>query len=151
MSVFAPRLKWLRESKSMTQKDVAEKISISQQFYGRFEKGTGQPNIETLVKLPEILGESLDFILGATDETKQIIDLKLAVTHFTDVINRAKLQLDMSENMIKSFSGEDLEKRFKEIFREREAYTDMIKRNEIYLEDAQKKLAALIAEVPMNK
>lgn len=64
MMFFSQRLKWLREKKGFTQKEMAEKLGISQQYYGRFEKGTGQPNLETLFKLRYILGESLDFLLG---------------------------------------------------------------------------------------
>lgn len=64
MTIFSQRLKWLREKKGLTQKEIAEKLGISQQYYGRFEKGTGQPNLETLFKLRHILGESLDFLLG---------------------------------------------------------------------------------------
>lgn len=64
MVFFSQRLKWLREKKGLTQKDMAEKLGISQQYYGRFEKGTGQPNLESLYKLRHILGESLDFLLG---------------------------------------------------------------------------------------
>lgn len=64
MMIFSQRLKWLREKKGFTQKEMAEKLGISQQYYGRFEKGAGQPNLETLFKLRYILGESLDFLLG---------------------------------------------------------------------------------------
>lgn len=67
MNVFSQRLKWLREKRGRTQKDIAEMLGISQQYYGRFEKGTGQPNLEVLAKMPKLLGESTDFLLGVTD------------------------------------------------------------------------------------
>lgn len=64
MELFSERLKWLREKKGLTQKEMAENIGVSPQYYGRFEKGTGEPNLETLVKIRIILDESLDFIVG---------------------------------------------------------------------------------------
>ncbi|WP_339197907.1 helix-turn-helix transcriptional regulator [Paenibacillus sp. FSL P4-0176] len=64
MEIFAQRLKWLRESHALTQKDVADRLGVSQPYYGKFEKATGQPNLETLVQLPKIFHESLDFICG---------------------------------------------------------------------------------------
>lgn len=70
MDIFSQRLKWLREKSGLTQKQVADKLGISQQYYGRFEKGTGQPNLETLVKIRKLFNESLDFLLGVTDFDK---------------------------------------------------------------------------------
>lgn len=67
MEIFAHRLKWLRERASLSQQFIAEKLGISQTYYSKFESGKGQPNLETLVKLPDIFGESLDFLLGLTD------------------------------------------------------------------------------------
>ncbi|MEK4185673.1 helix-turn-helix domain-containing protein [Paenibacillus sp. FSL L8-0494] len=70
MEVFSARLKWLRESMSLSQQDMADKLGLSQSYYGRFERNKGEPNLETLSKLPEILGQSIDFMLGVTDFTK---------------------------------------------------------------------------------
>lgn len=64
MDIFANRLKWIREKRGMTQKQVAEYMGVSQQYYGRFEKGQGQPNLEALLKLRELFDESLEFLLG---------------------------------------------------------------------------------------
>ncbi|MNW51702.1 HTH-type transcriptional regulator ImmR [compost metagenome] len=75
MEIFSARLKWLREKHGFTQKEMAEYLEISQPYYGRFEKGTGQPNIETLVKLPPKLNESLDFICGVVALDKKGYDL----------------------------------------------------------------------------
>lgn len=41
------RLKELREAKSLTQSQVAEKIGISQQAYSLIETGQNTPSLET--------------------------------------------------------------------------------------------------------
>lgn len=64
MDIFSARLKWLRERKGYTQKEMAEKLGITQSYYAKFEYGQRQPNLETLAKLPDLLDESIDFLLG---------------------------------------------------------------------------------------
>lgn len=70
MSIFSERLKWLRERKNLTQKDMSIKLDMSHSNYTKYEYGTREPTIERLAKLPEILGESVDFIIGVTDYTR---------------------------------------------------------------------------------
>lgn len=67
LEIFSARLKWLRDKKGYSQKEMADLLGVSQPYYFKFEKGTGQPNLETLKKLPGVLGESLDFMIGVTD------------------------------------------------------------------------------------
>jgi transcriptional regulator with XRE-family HTH domain len=65
LKIFSLRLKWLREKIGKTQKEMSELLGISQTYYGRFEKNTGEPNLETLLKIKGILKESIDFMIGA--------------------------------------------------------------------------------------
>lgn len=65
---FSLRLKYLRERSGMTQKEVAEKIGLTQAGYGKIENGKREPNLDTLFKLKFIFEESLDFIIGCSDQ-----------------------------------------------------------------------------------
>lgn len=58
------RLKKLREEKGLTQKQLAEIISMSQQTIGHYEVGRARPDLDTLQRLAEIFGCSIDFLLG---------------------------------------------------------------------------------------
>lgn len=49
---------------NITQKEMAERIGVSQQYYNKFEKGTGQPNLAALYKIRDVTNESLDFLVG---------------------------------------------------------------------------------------
>lgn len=107
MMFFSQRLKWLREKKGLTQKEMAEKLGISQQYYGRFEKGTGQPNLETLYKLRHILGESLDFLLGVYIEdhfAQELYELYIEARHSRE---EAENRISLAEEVLNDMSSLD--------------------------------------------
>ena len=64
MEIFAKRLKVLRKEKQLTQKQVADMLKIRQQSYVRYELGTGEPSLDTLVLLCKILETNSDYLLG---------------------------------------------------------------------------------------
>ncbi len=67
MKVFATRLKELRVEKGYTQQKIADMLNIRQQSYIRYEYGTGEPSLETLVKIAQIYGVSTDYLLGISE------------------------------------------------------------------------------------
>lgn len=48
-------LKRIRKAQGLTQKDVAEKLGIATHSYTRYECGVRRPNIDTLLKIANIL------------------------------------------------------------------------------------------------
>ena len=58
------RLKELRESKGLTQKEVAEIIGYSEISYARYENGKREPDISTLCKLAEYFNVTVDYLIG---------------------------------------------------------------------------------------
>lgn len=67
MKVFSERLKELRKSAGLTQRQVSEKLNIRQQSYARYENGTGEPNLETVAKIASMFDVSADFLLGLSE------------------------------------------------------------------------------------
>ena len=67
ISVFSKRLKELRLMYGYTQTQVANMLNIKQQSYIRYEYGTGEPNLQTLVLLSEIYNVSVDYLLGKSE------------------------------------------------------------------------------------
>jgi len=57
------RLRVLREEKALTQRDVAEKLGISQAAYSRLEKGEVEVSLNKLIKLSEVYGVDLAVML----------------------------------------------------------------------------------------
>ncbi|QDK70154.1 helix-turn-helix domain-containing protein [Lactococcus protaetiae] len=68
MTIFAERLKQLRKSKALTQKEVAEQLGMTQQNYQKWESGKSSPSGETLDKLADYFQVSTDYLLGRTKE-----------------------------------------------------------------------------------
>lgn len=64
---FPERLKALRLEASLTQKEIAEQLGMSQPAYLSWEKGKRKPGLETLEKFSEFFGVSTDYLLGKTD------------------------------------------------------------------------------------
>lgn len=54
----------LRKDKQLSQKEIAEKVNVSQRAYAHYEKGDREPNIETLIRLADYYKVSLDYITG---------------------------------------------------------------------------------------
>lgn len=58
------KLKELRKENKKTQQDIAIKLNIAQQTYARYELETSEPTIDTLCKLADYYGVSLDYLIG---------------------------------------------------------------------------------------
>ena len=67
MNVFAQRLKELRTENNYTQTEIATKLGIRQQSYVRYENGSGEPSLGTLIAIAKLYNVSTDYLLGLTD------------------------------------------------------------------------------------
>lgn len=54
----------LRKNANLTQRSLAEKIGVPKTNIGSYELGVTQPNLETLTKLADFFGCSIDYLLG---------------------------------------------------------------------------------------
>lgn len=64
------RIKDLREDNDKHQKDIAQLLGISQQYYSEYESGNRTIPITHLITLAKYYGTSIDYIVGLTDENK---------------------------------------------------------------------------------
>lgn len=58
----------LRKSKNMLQREVAFACGITTAAYGSYEKGDREPTLETLSKLADFFGVTVDELLGRTPQ-----------------------------------------------------------------------------------
>lgn len=69
--MYLKRLKDLREDHDLKQKDIAELLNISQQYYSEYELGKRSIPIEILTTLSKYYKVSADYILELTDNKKR--------------------------------------------------------------------------------
>ena len=55
----------LRKEKSMTQKDLAEKLNVTDKAVSKWERNLSSPDISIIPRLAELLGVSTDALLNA--------------------------------------------------------------------------------------
>ena len=69
-SEFKTRLRQARESRGLTQADLAKKAGLQAAAVSHFETGQRSPSFENLRKLSDTLNVSVDYLLGRIDEEK---------------------------------------------------------------------------------
>lgn len=62
-------MKRLRQRMGLKQDDVARMVGVERSTVANWERGAKQPSLDTLVRLSEILGVSLDELVGTSRTT----------------------------------------------------------------------------------
>lgn len=72
-SAIGKIIKKLRKEKGFTQEQFAEKINLSTNYLSKVERGMNTPNVETFLKMAEILDFTLEDF-GINQTHKETID-----------------------------------------------------------------------------
>lgn len=67
-------LKLLRQERGMSQKQLADRIGVSQQSVNKYENHNVEPDIETLIRIADCFGTSVDFLIGHTEARAHAAD-----------------------------------------------------------------------------
>ncbi|WP_207740820.1 helix-turn-helix domain-containing protein [Alkalibacter mobilis] len=92
------RLKKIRKSKSLTQRDVALAIGVERATYTQYETGKIKPSIEKINDLADLLEVSIDFLIGRTDDP----------TPYKDVNADLDAERDLDDELKKLLKDEEL-------------------------------------------
>jgi transcriptional regulator with XRE-family HTH domain len=65
--MFKERLKELRKEFNMTQKQLGEKLNLTNATIGMYESGVRNPEIKTMITLADLFNVSADYLLGFSD------------------------------------------------------------------------------------
>lgn len=63
-------LRSIREDNDIKQSDVAKMLNVSQNTYSQYETGVIALTAETLIKLSDFYGVSIDYLLDRTQNPK---------------------------------------------------------------------------------
>ena len=66
--LLAERLRQCRTEAGLTQNQVAIYCDITEKTYQNYELMTREPKLEVLLKIAEVYGVSLDYLVGRTDQ-----------------------------------------------------------------------------------
>ena len=62
--ILAQRLKAYRKEKGLTQMQVAVYCDITEKAYQNYELMTREPKLEILIRIADLYGVSLDYLVG---------------------------------------------------------------------------------------
>ena len=68
MPNYSERLKELRTSRRLYQRELAEQLGISIRGYQCYETGEHEPGVKKLIALADYYNVSIDYLVGRTDD-----------------------------------------------------------------------------------
>ena len=70
VKIMYERIRNMREDKDLTQKQMAEYLSIHQTTYSDYELGNLNIPIPALISIADLFNTSVDYLINRTDEVK---------------------------------------------------------------------------------
>jgi len=74
MVTFGKRLREIRETKNLSQQDLAKLIGSVHTVIGRYERDEMKPSIDVVKKLAEELGTTVGYLIGEASESQLLKD-----------------------------------------------------------------------------
>ena len=81
-------LKILRKQQGLGQIEMAKRLNLAKSTYARYEIGETEPDLDTLIKLADYFGCSVDYLLG--HQTNSIVQLEMLTNAQREVMNLVK-------------------------------------------------------------
>lgn len=69
-AAFGGRLRRLRDSRELSQRELARLLRMSYGTIGMYETGKREPDFSTLLTIAEYFGVTVDYLLGRTDDPR---------------------------------------------------------------------------------
>ncbi|MCL2488499.1 MAG: helix-turn-helix domain-containing protein [Oscillospiraceae bacterium] len=86
-SIFSKRLRQMRHVSNMTQKQVAQLLNLDRSTYAYYETEKTCPSFDTLLRMSRLFRVSVDYLIGATDQSSISPVLKQTVPAILDGAN----------------------------------------------------------------
>lgn len=96
------KIKQLREENGMTQKELADRVGNVQRNVSNWEIGASEPDCETIVRLAEVFGVTLDELFGR-EELTIAKEMGNGLTLQSFVRDLDKNKLEALKNFLKAF------------------------------------------------
>ena len=74
MQSFGKKLKACRETKKISQNELAKLIEAHHSIIGKYERDEVKPSIDVVVKMANVLNTTVGFLLGETEDNNALKD-----------------------------------------------------------------------------
>lgn len=75
MNSTGERIKVLRQSANLTQKQMAKKLGVSASTVGMYEHDRRKPDNKMLVKIGKLFAVTVDYLLGLDEQTNEATEI----------------------------------------------------------------------------
>ena len=82
------RLFELRTEKEISQRAIAQIMSVSQGTYNNWENGKTQPSIEQIIALARYFGVTVDYLVGNTDDYEVSVNCNEISAENREILNK---------------------------------------------------------------
>ena len=106
--MIGKRINTLRKENDLLQKDLAQKLSLSQQTISLYEAGKREPDYETLNIIAKFFNVSTDYLLGNSDIRNPYKVEEQLPEDFSSP--EEAIDFLLNKNVIMGFGGFDVEK-----------------------------------------
>ncbi|MCL6621390.1 MAG: helix-turn-helix domain-containing protein [Syntrophobacterales bacterium] len=96
-------------AKNTTQQQLAEQIGVSRPTVAKYEMGENEPTLDSLVKMSDILGVSVDVLLGRSPVNEPGIELSPKPVRHRDIIQGKALPDVITAQKIATALGVSIE------------------------------------------
>ena len=96
-NIVAKNISELRQSKNMTQLELAEKLNYSDKTISKWERAESSPDISVLLEIAELFGVTLDYLVKADHTTEDVTEPM--VTETKDTKYNRKVIAHISESV----------------------------------------------------
>ncbi|TCU64445.1 DNA-binding XRE family transcriptional regulator [Tissierella praeacuta] len=101
--MIGKRIKALRNERNLLQKDLAEKLNLSQQTISLYESEKRQPDYQILQSIADFFNVSVDYLLGRTDiKDSSVLYVKENNIH-NEIIDEIKKLSPESQDELKKY------------------------------------------------
>lgn len=94
------RLKELRTGKKLNQQKLALDLDTTQTTISNYEMGVYQPDIDTLIKLAEYFGVTVDYLIGNSDVKAIIREESIPDDEIELLLKYRKLSANQKEKLL---------------------------------------------------
>lgn len=98
--MFSERLKQLRKKTGLTQEELSSKLGIARTTYSGYERGTSEPDFDTITKFSEFFKVNLNWLITGSDKVLDVENEKV-VEKFSKLSDKGQdYILELMEKMI---------------------------------------------------